>query len=92
MKSIEKFVEAKLNLISAESELVNELCMTFGIGPGKVKSISLKNRPSDTSIVQIVTVKLTGNNRIRSEDMQKVDGMTVVTPNTIEFEVGEIHL
>ena len=87
-----EYMEASLNLTSAEQKLKNEIKELLGISESKIKSISLKNCTTNNVVHQAVVVELVGKNRIRSKDLNKINGLTVVTPNTLVFDVGEIHL
>lgn len=92
MDSVKDYVEATLSLASAEKELLKDLCQVLGISEQNCKSISLKNVAKDTTVSQIIIVELVGTNRIKCKDISRIEGVTIVTPNTIEIAVGEFDL
>ena len=92
MKTLNEFVESYLNYKSAESAFSAELCDTLKIKPTNIKYICITNAVKDTKFVQIVKIGLIGVNKIRSEDISKIKGLSIITPKTLEIEVGEIHL
>jgi hypothetical protein len=92
LNSIENFVEATLNLTSAEIELKKELMNILHIPEHKIKSITLKNIAYDTKVLQTVVVELSGKNKLKGKDIQKIDGLSIVTPNTLEIDAGELNL
>ena len=92
MDSLNIYTEASLELASAEQELKKDIEKMLGISEHKIKSISLKNCTMNNVIHQSIIVELTGKNRIKSGDISQIKGLTVVTPNKLVFDVGEIHL
>ena len=92
MDSLNIYTEASLELASAEQELKRDIEKMLGISEHKIKSISLKNCTMNNVIHQSIIVELTGKNRIKSDDISQIKGLTVVTPNKLVFDVGEIHL
>lgn len=92
MNTIENFVEATLNWTSAESELKKELVAILHIPEHHIKSITLKNIAYDTKVLQTVVVELSGRNRFKGKDIKKIDGLSIVTPNTLEIDAGELNL
>lgn len=92
MKSLNEFVESKLDFESAECEFINELCTMLNLDISHIKGITVKNVARRTKVVQVISIELTGTNKFSAEDVFQVKGMSIITPNTIEIEVGEIHL
>lgn len=92
MNTIENFVEATLNWTSAETELKKELVNILHIPEHNIKSITLKNIAYDTKVLQTIVVELRGKNRLKGKDIQKINGLTIVTPNTLEIDAGELNL
>ena len=92
MKTLDEYVESYLNFKSAEVCFIDEICDTLKLDQSRIKSIEMKTVERDTKILQIIMMRLVGENKIRSEDIAKIDGLSIITPNVIEIEVGAIHL
>ena len=85
-------MDATLNQISAEKEFTDELCERFGVKPNNIKSIKLNNSAKDTKVMQKIIINMIGINRFKSGDLKNYEGVTIITPNRIEIDVGEIDL
>lgn len=92
MKSLEKYVEAQLDFISAESDFKAELCEILEIEPSNIFRISHSTYPEENLVKQVVTIQLIGINRIKSENVSKIKGLTIITPKTLEIEYSVIPL
>lgn len=92
MKSLDEYVESYLNYKSAEKEFLDELCATLQLDLRHIKKIELKTVEQETKFLQIIKVSMMGENRLSADDISKIDGLSICTPNVIEIEVGEIHL
>ena len=92
MEFIENYVQSRLDYESAELDLINNLEKTLGISPMNIKHIRLTNKIENSAIIQVLEIELIGTNSLRSEDIAKMKELTIVTPNTIQINVGEIHL
>ena len=92
MDWINNYVDATLNQMSAEKEFTDELCKRFGVKPNNIKSIKLNNSANDTKVVQKIIIDMIGINRFKSRDLKNYDSITIITPNCIEIDVGEIDL
>lgn len=92
MKSLENFVECHLDLQSAEDDFVEELNNILHIPKDHIKKITVESRAVGSMFIQVVVISMWGNNHLKSEDLCKIKNLTVVTPNTLEIEYGEIHL
>lgn len=92
MKSLDEYVDAYLNFKSAETDFINELCDTLKLDLTHIKKIELRTVEHETKFLQVVRMRLTGENKLSADDISKIDGLSIITPNTIEIEVGEIHL
>lgn len=92
MEFIDNYVEAKLNLLSAEKEFISELCKTLNLSESNIKSIRLENHSNNLMTTQMIRVELTGSNRFKSSDVAKINGLVIVTPNTLEIKIGEYNL
>ncbi len=94
MKSLERYVEATLDQKSAEVDFLAELSKTLEINPKNIKRVSVENRQTEQlhALAQVVLIDLRGTNVFKSENLQKIKGLTIITPRTIEIEVGEILL
>ena len=92
MKTVEEFVESALNYMSAKDSFTEELIRTLKIPPKNVKYIELKASTNGTTFNHIIVIHLVGENSFKSEDIAKIDGLTIKTPNTLEIEYGEIKL
>lgn len=85
-------MDATLNQYSAEKEFIDELCKRFGVKPINIKSINLDNSANDTKVIQKIIIHMRGINRFKSRDLKNYEGVTIITPNRIEIDVGEIDL
>lgn len=92
MKSLENYVEARLNYESAENDLINEICEILSVDRHKIKNLWMRSSYHSTVIQQIVTIEFRGVVRLSSDDISKLGNCRVILPNEIEIEVGEIHL
>ena len=92
MKSLENYVEARLDYESAEKEFINEICELFSIERYKIKKIRMRHSYDGSVIQEIVTIEFTGVVRISVEDISKIGKCRVVLPTEIEIEVGDIQL
>lgn len=92
MKTIEDFVEASLNYMSAKDSFTRELVNTLELPPNNIKYVELNASTTGTTFSHKVVVHLVGSNSFKSENIQKIDGLTIKTPNILEIEYGEIKL
>lgn len=92
MKTIEDFVEASLNMASAETDLKKELVRVLHIPESNIKSIYLKNYATEDKFIQSIFVDLVGQNYLKSDDICKIKGLTVITPNQLMIDAGAIDL
>ena len=90
MNTIKNYVESSLNLTSAENDLRKELVRRLHIQEHHIKSITLKNSATDTKVIQTIEIELSGVNHFKSKDI--FDGLTIVTPNTLKIDAGEMDL
>lgn len=79
-------------MAKAKDEFKNKLIGILGISENHIRSIELKNSAEDTQLIQTIVVQLTGENRLKSEDLAKIKGLTIITPNTLEINAGEFDL
>lgn len=77
---------------SSEVYLLKKLTEMLGISPNNVKNISLRNVVNNSCIIQVLEIDLIGQNTFNSEDLSKINGLRIITPNTIQIDVGEIPL
>lgn len=92
MKSLDEYVEASLNYRSAEVEFIEELCDLLKLDLTHIKNVEIKTVEQETKILQKISIRMIGENKISSDDISKIKGMSIITPNVIEIDVGEIHL
>lgn len=92
MEFISEYVQTRLDYESAERDFLENLEKVLKIPRQNVKDISFSNRIEGSSIIQVLEIDLTGSNKFRSEDIAKIKEMTLITPNCIQIDVGEIHL
>ena len=92
MKTIEEFVESSLNYMSAKEAFTRELVSTLEIPPNNIKYVELNASTTGTTFSHKVVVHLIGSNSFKSENIKKIDGLTIKTPNILEIEYGEIKL
>ena len=78
--------------MSAKEAFTQELVKTLEIPPKNIKYVELKASTNGTTFNHIVVIHLTGSNSFKSENIAKVDGLVIRTPNTLEIEYGEIKL
>lgn len=92
LNTIEEFVESSLNYMSAKESFLQELVNTLEIPPNNIKYVELNASTTGTTFSHRVIVHLIGSNSFKSENLAKIKGLTVITPNTLEIEYGEIQL
>lgn len=92
MKTIEEFVEASLNYISAKESFTEELINTLELNPNNIKYIELNASTTGTTFSHKIVIHLIGSNPLKGENLAKIPGITIVTPNVLEIEYGEIKL
>ena len=94
MKSLERFVECTLDQKSAEVDFLIEFSKILDIDVENIKEVSIKNMPTEELYIvsQVVVIELVGSVVLKSENLQKIKGLTFITPRTFEIQVGEIHL
>jgi len=92
VKSIDEYVECCLNFKSAEASFIEELCTTLKLDLSHIKKVELKTVERETKILQMISIRVTGENKLHSDDISKIKGLSIVTPNTLEIEVGEFPL
>lgn len=92
MREIADYVEASLALTCAENNLKTYLEDMIGLKPNRIRDISLCNLDKGTEVVQLLSIRLIGENHFRAEELAEIKGLTIITPNTLEIEWGEIHL
>ena len=92
MKFIKDFVDAKLNYDAEAKNFKKELSDALGIKESSIKHISLYNQTESNKITQIVVIELVGTNKFKSKNVAKIEGLSIITPNCIEIEVGDILL
>lgn len=92
-ETIREFVEASVNYDSALQHFKEALCEFLKISISSIKETYVSSVPQGNSkVLQIVTVKLIGTNVIKSEDIKDIKGLAIITPNILEFTVGEFPL
>lgn len=87
-----EYVEAIMNTSTAESNLKQFLLNELGLSSSNIKRIKLSNNTDDTRVVQLIVVELRGTNCFRMEDIRKIEGLRIITPNKLEISVGDIPL
>lgn len=92
MESLERYVEAQTELREAENEFKNELSEILGIKYSNIKKSYIYNKENGSKMVRILVIELIGCNEFKSEDVAKIEGLTVSSCNYIEINCGEIHL
>lgn len=92
MKTIDEFIEAQLNYATAAHDFKMELSKTLAIDVSHIKEVKVLPVANETSIKHMIQIHLTGANRFKSENVSKIEGLTIVTPNLLEIEVAEIQL
>lgn len=92
MKTIEDYVEAEMTLKYAKSDFLKELCDVLDIDKHHIKSVDLITFQRDNCFVYQIAIELIGTNRFSSEDVAKIKGLSVVTPNRLEIEYSEITI
>lgn len=92
MKSLDEYVESYLDFKSAESEFIKELCDLLKLDLSHIRKIELKTVEKETKFLQYVKISMIGENRLSADDVSKIKGLSIVTPNVLEIEAGEIHL
>ena len=92
MESLNRYVDAWIELESAEKDFRKDLSETLGISEINIQRVDVYNRTDSTQITQVVRITLRGVNRMSSKAISKIDGMTIITPKHIEIDAGEIHL
>lgn len=89
----DEFIEAALNYKSAEKAFVDEeLCGKLDLSKNNIKNVKFRAISNDTSVSYKIVVELTGTNHLKSENLAKVKGVTIVTPKWLEIDCGEIDL
>ena len=92
MDTIEEFVESALNYMSAKEAFTRELVNTLELPPNNIKYVELNASTTGTTFSHKIVVHLVGSNSFKSENIRKIDGLTIKTPNILEIEYGEIKL
>jgi hypothetical protein len=92
VETVEEFVESALNYMSAKEAFTAELVHTLELPPRNIKYVELKASTNGTTFNHIIVVHLMGENSFKSENLGKIKGLTLKTPNTLEIEFGEIKL
>ena len=92
MNFIKNFVDAKLNYDAEVKNFKKELSDVLDIKESSIKYIELYNQTDSNKITQIIVIELVGNNRFKAENVANINGLSIVTPNRIEIEVGDILL
>ena len=92
MKTIEEFVESSLNYMSAKEAFTRELISTLELSPNNIKYVELNASTTGTTFSHKIVIHLVGSNSFKSENIRKIDGLTIKTPNILEIEYGEIKL
>ena len=92
MKTLDEYVESNLNFKAAEVEFIDELCDLLKLDLSHIKNVEIKTVEKNTKILQKICIWLIGENRLHADDLSKIKGLTIVTPNVLEIEAGEIHL
>lgn len=92
MKTIEEFVESSLNYMSAKEAFTRELVDTLELSPNNIKYVELNASTTGTTFSHKIVIHLVGSNSFKSENIRKIDGLTIKTPNILEIEYGEIKL
>lgn len=92
MDTLKDYVNALMDLNSTEQEFLKELCETLKIEESDIKRLTLKNKEDGLSMIhQVLSVELVGSVKIDGNDLAEINGK-IITPKTIELEVGEIPL
>ena len=92
MKSLETYVETRLDYESAEETFKNEICETLGTTVDHIKGISMGNYQDGNKINQYIVIRFRGSVEISGTAISKIGDCRIVTPNTLKIKVGEIHL
>lgn len=92
MNFIKNFVDAKLNYDAEEKSFKTDLATALDIDETSIKSMYLYNRTDANKITQTLVIELRGRNTFKSENVAKIEGLSIITPNCIEIEVGDILL
>jgi len=81
-----------MNLKVAQDCFIDELCDILGLDENHIKNIEFISKIQSTVMRQIVVVELFGVNRFKADDISKIKGLSIVTPNRLEIEAGEIPI
>lgn len=92
MESLSEYVECEMNLKVAQDCFIEELCDILGLDENHIKNIELISKIQSTVMRQIVVVELFGVNRFKADDISKIKGLSIVTPNCLEIEAGEFPI
>ena len=92
MESLIRYVEAETELKEAKKELYKELSNVLGLNDNNIKEMYIYNREKGSKLVRILSIHLRGTNKFTSEDIGKIEGLTITSNNRIELECGEIYL
>ncbi len=92
MESLSEYVECEMNLKVAQDCFIDELCDILGLDENHIKNIEFISKIQSTVMRQIVVVELFGVNRFKADDISKIKGLSIVTPNRLEIEAGEIPI
>lgn len=88
----DEFVEAALYYNSTKESFINELCSELGLPIHKIKSVEFKTYATDTKLHYSIHIELAGKFNLKAEDLAKTEGMTVITPNSLEIDCGVVDL
>ena len=92
MKTLENYVESRLNFESAEKDFINELCDILDIGSHQIKTMRMRSSQTGNVIHQIIAIEFGGTIRMTDEQIAKIGKCNIILPHELEIEVGEIHL
>lgn len=92
MESLSDYVECEMNLKVAQDCFISDLCDILGLDETHIKNIELISKIQSTVMRQIVVVELFGVNRFKADDISKIKGLSIVTPNRLEIEAGEFPI
>lgn len=93
MKSIDKYFEASLDFESAESEFKKELCEILEIPLINIVDVQIViDKTCLSHIKHYIRITLRGVNRLKSENVNKINGLTIITPKHLEIEYMDVPL
>lgn len=92
MEIIREYIDTAKYLESLENELIDKLYDKIGLQQNHVKSVEVHTINNANTLNHKIIIKLIGINTFRSEDVAKIKGLAIITPNKIEIDGGMIYI